>query len=101
MTAATEARARQLRAYADHHAAVADFRRRREADQQARIDALLSEVVAALVPLFDEPVCRVCRGCRHALSHGSVRCPVCGSGWVTGWDAGAAGWPAERTERAA
>ena len=93
MSTATEARARQLRAYADHHAAVADFRRRREADQQAHIDALLSELVDALVPLFDEPACEVCPGCRHALSRGSVRCPRCA--------AEAAEWPINRMEAAA
>ena len=97
MSTATEARARQIRAYADHHAAVADFRRRREADQQARIDALLSELAAALVPLFDEPACEVCPGCRHALSRGSVRCLRC----KTRLDAEAAEWPINRTEMAA
>jgi hypothetical protein len=89
VSAATEARARQIRAYADHHAAVADFRRRRRADEQNRVNALLSELAAALAPLFGEPVCEVCPGCRHAISHGSARCPRC-----------AAGWPIERTEQA-
>ena len=64
----------------------------RTASAQAQIDALLLELIAALVPLFDEPACEVCPGCRHALSHGSVRCPRC--------DAGAAGWPGERREAA-
>lgn len=77
MSAATEARARQLRAYADHHAAVADFRRRRAQDEQARIEALLLDLIDALVSLFGEPVCEVCPSCRHALSHGTVHCPRC------------------------
>ena len=77
MSPATEARARQLRAYADHHAAVADFRRRRQADEQNRVDALMAELIAALVPLFDEPACEVCPDCRHAISRGSVRCQRC------------------------
>lgn len=50
---------------------------RRAATEQARIDALIQELIAALVPLFGEPACDVCPGCRHALSHGSVRCPRC------------------------
>lgn len=77
MTAATEARARQVRAYADYHAGVNDFRRRRAADNQTRIDALLLELVDALVPLLDEPVCEVCPDCRLAISRGSARCPRC------------------------
>lgn len=77
MTAATEARARQMRDYAAYHAAVAEFRRRRAQDEQRRIDALLLEVVDALAPLLDEPVCEVCPDCRYAISHGSVRCPRC------------------------
>ena len=77
MSPATEARARQVRGYADYHAAVADFRRRRQADEQNRVDALMAELIAALVPLFDEPACEVCPDCRRAISHGSVRCARC------------------------
>lgn len=78
MTASTEARALQLRAYADHRAAIAEFRRRREQDAQNRINALLLELVDALVPLLDEPVCEACPACRYALPHGAVRCARCG-----------------------
>ena len=53
MSAPAEARARQLRGYADYHAAVADFHRRRRIDEENRVNALLTEAVAALVPLFD------------------------------------------------
>lgn len=77
MTAATEARARQLRAYADYQASVADFRRRRAQDEQRRMDALMLELVDALVPLLDEAVCDVCPDCHYAMSHGSVHCPRC------------------------
>ena len=77
MSTATEARVRQLRAYADYHAAVAEFRRRRTEDEQSRINALLTELVAALAPLLDEPACEVCPDCRYAISRGSVRCPRC------------------------
>ena len=77
MSPATEARARQVRGYADYHAAVADFRRRRQADEQNRVDALMAELIAALVPLFDEPACEVCPACHHAISHRSVRCQRC------------------------
>lgn len=79
MSAATEARRRQLLAYADHHVAVADFRRRRAQDEQARIDALVLDLIDALASLFGEPVCEVCPSCHHALSHGTVHCPRCTS----------------------
>ena len=78
MIAATEARASQIRGYADHHAAVADFRRRRQADQENRINALLAEVIAALEPLASELACETCPRCHHALTPRSVRCPRCG-----------------------
>ncbi len=48
---AVAARARQLAAQAGHRRAVAEFRARRAADQQARINALLLEAVAALARL--------------------------------------------------
>jgi hypothetical protein len=51
VTPAERARAARLRGYADHLAAVAEFRRRREADRQARIGALLAELVDALAHL--------------------------------------------------
>jgi len=48
---AAAARARQLAAHAGHRRAVAEFRARRAADQQARINALLLEAIAALAGL--------------------------------------------------
>jgi hypothetical protein len=48
---ALDARARQVRGYADHLAAVAEFRRRRAADEQARVDALLLDLIDALASL--------------------------------------------------
>ncbi|MGH3224469.1 MAG: hypothetical protein ACRDPY_38270 [Streptosporangiaceae bacterium] len=51
VTTAAAARARQLAAQAEHRQAVAEFRARRAADQQARINALLQEAIAALAGL--------------------------------------------------
>ena len=51
MNPAVAARARQLAAQAGHRRAVAEFRARRAADQQARINALLLEAIAALAGL--------------------------------------------------
>jgi hypothetical protein len=52
---AVAARIRQLAAQAEHRRAVAEFRARRAADQQARADALLLEAIAALASLFSPP----------------------------------------------
>jgi hypothetical protein len=52
---AAAARARQLADWAGHRRAVAEFRARRAADQQARIDALLLEAIAALAGLLGAP----------------------------------------------
>jgi hypothetical protein len=52
---AVAARIRQLAAQAEHRRALAEFHARRAADQQARTDALLLEVIAALASLFSEP----------------------------------------------
>jgi len=49
------ARVRQLAAQAGHRRAIADFRARRAADQQARLDALLLEAIAALASLLGAP----------------------------------------------
>ena len=51
MPPAAAARVRQLAAQAGHRRAVAEFRARRAADQQARINALLLEAIAALAGL--------------------------------------------------
>jgi hypothetical protein len=52
---AVAARVRQLAAQAEHRRAIAEFRARRAADQQARINALLLETIAALAELLGEP----------------------------------------------
>ncbi len=52
---AVAARVRQLAAQAEHRRAIAEFRARYTADQQARIDALLLEAIAALASLFSQP----------------------------------------------
>lgn len=74
--AAFEARVRQLQAGADHRAAIREFRARHHADEQARIGALLSEVIAVLAEGLEakdrsigaRPACwrchrRICRCC--------------------------------------
>ena len=52
---AVAARVRQLAAQAGHRRAIAGFRARRAADQQARLDALLLEAIAALASLLGAP----------------------------------------------
>ena len=52
---ALAARVRQLAAQAEHRRAIAEFRARRAADQQARLDALLLEAIAALASLLGAP----------------------------------------------
>jgi hypothetical protein len=54
-TPAVTARIRQLSAQAEHRRAIAEFRARRAADQQARVNALLLEAVAALASLLGPP----------------------------------------------
>jgi len=49
---AVAARIRQLAAQAEHRRAIAEFRARRTAGQQARINALLQEAIAALASLL-------------------------------------------------
>jgi hypothetical protein len=46
------ARIRQLAAQAGHRRAIAEFRARHNADQQARINALQQEAIAALASLL-------------------------------------------------
>lgn len=55
MSPAVAARVRQLAAQAGHRRAVAEFRARHTADQQARLNALLLEAISALASLFSEP----------------------------------------------
>jgi len=52
---AVAARVRQLAAQAEHRRAIAEFRARHAADQQARLDALLLEAIAALASLLGAP----------------------------------------------
>ena len=55
MTPAAAARVRQLTAQAEHRRAIADYQARHAADQQARVDALLLEAIAALAGLLGTP----------------------------------------------
>ena len=52
---AVAARIRQLAREAEHRRAIAEFRARRAADQQARVNALLLEAIAALASLLGAP----------------------------------------------
>ena len=52
---AVAARVRQLAVQAEHRRAIAEFRARRAADQQARLNALLLEAIAALASLLGAP----------------------------------------------
>jgi hypothetical protein len=58
------ARVRQLAAQAEHRRAIAEFRARRAADQQARVNTLLLEAVAALASLLSTPAPQA-RPARH------------------------------------
>jgi hypothetical protein len=55
MTPAVAARARQLAAQAEHRRAIAEYQARHLADQQARVNALLLEAIAALDSLLRAP----------------------------------------------
>jgi hypothetical protein len=55
MSPAVAARVRQLAAQAEHRRAIAEFRARHAADQQARVNALLLEAISALASLLGEP----------------------------------------------
>ena len=79
MNAAFEARVRQLQAEAEHRRAIREFRARRAADEQARIGALLNELIAALAGLMDDGACVTCISCRRALSPRRRNCPHCGT----------------------
>jgi hypothetical protein len=52
---ALAARVRQLAAQAEHRRAIVEFRARRAADQQGRLDALLLEAIAVLASLLGAP----------------------------------------------
>jgi hypothetical protein len=52
---AVAARVRQLAAQAEHRRAIAEFRARHAADQQARVNALLLEAINVLAGLLGAP----------------------------------------------
>ena len=52
---AVAARIRQLAAQAEHRRAIAEYQARHAADQQARVEALLQETIAALASLLGQP----------------------------------------------
>ena len=52
---AVTARIRQLAAHAEHRRAITDYQARHDADQQARVNALLLEAIAALATLLGTP----------------------------------------------
>jgi hypothetical protein len=105
------ARARQLAAQAEHRRAVAAFRARRAADQQARINALLLEAIAALAgltgaqqpatpqppPVPREPIQTTPRGCLPATGRAQILAGALAGlelgawdrrilHWLAGWD---------------
>jgi hypothetical protein len=49
------ARIRQRAGEAEHRHAITEFRAHRAADQQARVNALLHELIAVLASLLSEP----------------------------------------------
>lgn len=51
MSPAQAARVAQLQGYAEHRAACAEFRRRRAADEQARTERMLLDLIDALASL--------------------------------------------------
>ena len=62
---AVAARIRQLAAQAGHRRAIAEFRARHAADQQARLNSLLLEAVAALASLLGAPASPAPPACHH------------------------------------
>ena len=52
---AVAARIRQLAAHAEHRRAITDYQARHHANQQARVNALLLEAIAALATLLGTP----------------------------------------------
>jgi hypothetical protein len=55
MNPALAGRVRQLAAQAEHRRAIAEFRARHAADQQARVNALLLEAIDALASMLSKP----------------------------------------------
>jgi len=111
MPPAVAARARQLAAQAEHRRAIAEFRARRAADQQARINALLLEAIAALagltgaqqpataqpLPVPSQPIQTAPRGCLPATGRAQILTAALAGlelgawdrrilHWLAGWD---------------
>ncbi len=79
MNPALAARVRQLQAEAEHRRAIREFQARHAADEQARIGALLNELIAALAGLVDNGTCVTCISCKRALSPRRRNCAHCGT----------------------
>jgi hypothetical protein len=80
MNPALGARVRQLEAEAYYRRSVTGFRNHRRADEQARIGALLSEVIAVLAEALEvEDRCDRCARCLRALSPRRRTCQRCGA----------------------
>jgi hypothetical protein len=77
VTPALAARARQVRGEQEHRAACAEFRRRRVADEQARIDALLLDVIHALAGAMNAHPANECPECFRALGTRNRTCRHC------------------------
>jgi hypothetical protein len=75
MTPAVAARVRQLAAQAEHRRAIAEFRARHVADQQARVNALLLETVAALASLLSAPAPQAHPACPQPKRRQTARRP--------------------------
>ena len=75
LTRDVAARVRQLAAQAEHRRAIAKFRARHTADQQARVNTLLLEAVAALAGLLTAPASPACPGmpASQPLQHAPAR----------------------------
>jgi hypothetical protein len=69
ITPAVAARVRQLAAQAEHRRAIAEFRARHAADQQARVNALLLETIAALASMLGAPASQAHPACPHPQHH--------------------------------
>jgi hypothetical protein len=89
---AVRARVRQLAAEASYRRMAAEFQLQRAADQAARVNALIAELVHVLAGALEEDAARDhrnrrrhpartdrhCRRCTRILPPRAVTCPVCG-----------------------
>ena len=104
------ARARQLAAQAEHRRAIAEFRARRAADQQARVNTLLLEAIAALAglpgmqqpataqppPVPRRPIQTAPRGCLPATGRAQILTGALGGLELGTWDRRILHWLAGR-----